>query len=1010
MSGTEVVRTLRISRGRFYRSFRGLSQEGSSFFPIDLKPFFRYNSYIMVENKFVAKEKEILKFWQDNKIFEKSLQKDSPQGDYVFYDGPPFATGTPHYGHIVASLMKDAVPRFWTMRGYHVSRRWGWDCHGLPVENLVEKEKGLKSKRDIEEKVGVCGFNEACQSSVMKYADVWKSFIPKIGRWVDMENDYKTLDLSYMESIWWVFKTLYDKDLIYQGYKSMHICPRCNTTLSNFEVTQNYKDVKDLSVIAKFELVDEPGTFVLAWTTTPWTLPGNVALAMGEDIEYVLVRDKRKEIREKYILAKDRVEDVLKYYPEEVGEKDYTLLQAIKAKDLEGKKYKPLFDYFVNANLANKENLFTIQLADFVTTEDGTGIVHIAPGFGQDDLNLGQQKKLPTILHVTPEGNFTAEVKDFAGQPVKPKEDPQQMDKKIVQFLTQKGLVFVAEEFTHSYPLCWRCDTPLLNYATTSWFVKVTAIKEKLIKNNQQVNWTPAHLKDGRFGKWLENASDWAISRQRYWGATMPVWQCQGGNSKSGTQNVGGCGEIKVIGSIKELEDLSGQKVSDLHKHIVDEIEFDCKKCDGKMRRVPDVLDCWFESGSMPYAQVHYPFENKDWFEKNFPAEFIAEGVDQTRGWFYTLMVLATALFNKPAFKNVIVNGIVLTQDGTKMAKRLKNYPEPELVINQYSADALRYYLLTSPVMEAENLNFSEAGVKEALQKNIMLIANVVSFYLMYQKNKSFSAKEPKNILDRWILAKLSLLNREITEQMEQYNLVPATRPIGEFINELSTWYLRRSRERFKAGDQDGINTLGFILLEFSKLIAPFLPFTAEDVYQQVCGQLESVHLVDWPALNKKAIDEKLIVEMDLARKIVEQGLAARAVAGVKVRQPLSSYATSLTKKLDQEIVELVKDELNIKELKFGEDKLDTELTAELKQEGLAREIIRQINQLRKDQGLTINDQVVVYQQGLTGLFFQFGGEIKRATLAQDVVDGQVETMSEVEGGKVGIRKVNQVK
>ncbi len=988
------------------------------------------------ESKFSQNEIEILKFWQEKKIFEKSLQQDSPKGDYVFYDGPPFATGTPHYGHIVASLMKDVVPRFWTMNGFHVSRRWGWDCHGLPVENLVEQEKGIKSKKDIEEKIGVCGFNEACQLSVLKYADVWKKFIPRIGRWVDMEDDYKTMDPTYMESIWWVFKSLFDKGLIYEGYKSMHICPRCNTTLSNFEVTQNYKDITDLSVIAKFELEDKPGTFVLAWTTTPWTLPGNVALALGEKIEYIEVRIKnpfgsaqgRQEsrIKEKYILAKANIDQIF-------ADTKYEVVSEVKAKDLVGKKYKPLFDYFVNKNLANKENLYTIQTADFVTVEDGTGIVHIAPGFGEDDLNLGKEKNLPTILHVTPEGRFTAEVRDFAGELVKPKENPQATDKKIVDYLKKKGLVFKAEEFTHSYPFCWRCDTPLLNYSTNSWFVKVTEIKKDLIKNNKKVNWTPDHLKFGRFGKWLEGAEDWAISRQRYWGTPLPVWRCQTVNSKSEIRpfdsaqvassvaerrnpkqnSTSGCGGIKVIGSIEELEKLSGQKVTDLHKHIVDEITFPCPKCGGVMKRIPEVLDCWFESGSMPYAQVHYPFENKDWFEKNFPAQFIAEGVDQTRGWFYTLMVLSTALFNKPAFKNVIVNGIVLAQDGQKMSKRLKNYPEPELVVEQYGADALRYYLLTSPVVEAETLNFSESGVKEVLQKNIMLLLNILSFYLMYRNQKTEIRKQKsENILDKWILVKLNLLKQEITDQMKAYNLVKATRPISGFINELSTWYLRRSRERFKAGDFDGINTLGYVLLEFSKLIAPFMPFIAEEIYRQIGGPKESVHLENWPAsvptkVGTTARPARLLKQMNLARQIVEKGLAARAEASIKIRQPLSSYVTSLTDKLEEEIQELIKDELNIKELRFAEiDWLDTKITPELKQEGVTRELIRQINQLRKEAGLTINDKVIVYYDGLAEVFAKFNEEIRKATLADKTEKGEVDKMKEVEGGKVGIKKL----
>ncbi len=950
-------------------------------------------------SKFAEKESEILKFWQENKIFEKSMEKKAPKGDYVFYDGPPFATGTPHYGHIVASLMKDVVPRFWTMNGFNVKRRWGWDCHGLPVENLVEKELELETKKDIEEKIGVCGFNDACRNSVMKYADVWKKFIPRMGRWVDMEDDYKTLDINYMESIWWVFKTLYGKGLIYEGFKAMHICPRCNTTLSNFEVTQNYKDITDISVIAKFELADEPNTFILAWTTTPWTLPGNVALAMGEKIEYVLVRDKKQVTNDKYILAKANIDKIFAGI-------EYEILGKVKAKDLIGKKYRPLFDYFLDANLASKENLYTIQLADFVTVEDGTGVVHIAPGFGEDDLNLGRQKNLPTIIHVNAEGKFTEEVKDFSGQPVKLKEDPQATDKKIIENLEKKNLVIKSEQFSHSYPHCWRCDTPLLNYATSSWFVRVTDIKKDLVKNNKKVNWVPAYLKEGRFGKWLEGSQDWAISRQRYWGSTIPVWKCENKD----------CGNIEVAGSIEELQNLSGQKISDLHKHVVDEIIFPCKKCQGEMKRIPDVLDCWFESGSMPYAQIHYPFENKEWFENNFPAEFIAEGVDQTRGWFYTLMVLSTALFNKPAFENVIANGIVLAPSGQKMSKRLKNYPEPDLIIDQFGADAMRYYLLTSPVMAAETLNFSETGVKESLQKVIMLIGNVLSFYLMYANDgnkREYDANKAENILDKWILAKLNMLNQEVTEAMKKYDLVKATRPLGDFINELSTWYLRRSRERFKAGDQEGINILGFVLQEFSKIAAPFIPFIAEDIYRQSGGQKESVHLETWPAYAKaSAGDARIIEQINLVRQIVEKGLAARSEANIKIRQPLSELRIkSYELSGKDELLDLIKDEINVKEVVFDEKiekevELDLNMTEELKQEGLMRELVRQINQLRKEAGLTINDKVIIYHDGLDEVFTKFGQEIKKATLAEKLEKGSIDFMKDLEGGRVGIRKV----
>jgi len=928
-----------------------------------------------MSSKFSEKEAEILKFWQENKIFEKSLKKDSPKGDYVFYDGPPFATGTPHYGHIVASLMKDVVPRFWTMNGYHVERKWGWDTHGLPIENLIEKEKNIESKKDIVEKIGVKVFNQACHASVMKYADVWEKFIPKMGRWVDMEHDYKTMDLNYMESIWWVFKTLYEKDLIYEGYKTMHICPRCETTLSQSEVTEGYKDVTEISVTIKFELVGQPGTYVLAWTTTPWTLPGNVGLAVGENIDYVKVKTKDGNY---LILGKERLE---------ILDEDYEIVEEMKGKKLKGLSYKPLYEI---KELQN-ENSYKIILADFVTTEDGTGVVHTAVMYGEDDYRAGMAAGLPAVHTVGEDGKFLNIVPKFSGKFVKSAE------KDIISDLKERNLLFATQEFTHSYPFCWRCETPLLNYATSSWFVKVTEIKDKALKLAKEIYWFPPHLKEGRFGNWLEGAKDWSISRQRFWGSVIPVWKCE-------------CGEEIVFGSIKDLEKASGQKIIDLHKHVIDEIKVNCPKCKKEVSRIPDVLDCWFESGSMPYAQVHYPFENQDWFEDNFPAEFIAEGVDQTRAWFYYLHIIATAIMGKPAFKNVIANGIVLAEDGKKMSKRLKNYPEPDLVVNQYGADAMRYYLLTSPVMAAETLNFSEDGVKEALQKNIMLVGNVLSFYLMYQKeNPRAEIKNPKskNILDKWIVAKLNVLNKEVTERMKEYDLVRATRPLGEFINELSTWYLRRSRGRFKEGDRDGIETLGYVLLEFSKLAAPFIPFTAESIYRKICNNKESVHLEDWSEFNKKAIDEKLLSEMQLVRQIVEQGLACRAQEAIKIRQPLSSYATSLTKKLDKDLVKIILEELNVKELILGsEEKLDTEITVELKQEGISRELIRHINQLRKESGLTIEDKIILYQQGLNEIFDKFGEDIKKATLTSEVRNESTNEMKDVKDGKIAIEKL----
>ena len=951
---------------------------------------------------FARMEYEVLDFWERAKIFEKSVERDAPEGDYVFYDGPPFATGMPHYGHIVASVMKDAVPRYWTMRGYRVQRRWGWDCHGLPVENLAEKELGFRDKTDIE-KQGVEKFNNYCQSIVLRYVKEWKKIIRRIGRWVDMENDYKTMDPDYMESIWWVFKQLWDKGLIYEGYKAMHICPRCGTTLSNFEVSLGYKEVKDISATVKFELVDEPGTYVLAWTTTPWTLIGNVALAVGEEIEYVVIKTKtadqeKKDKNNLFIVAKDRLKDFFQ-------EGEYEVVKKLKGSDLVGKRYKPLFNYYAqDGKIENRENGWQIYLADFVTTEEGTGIVHIAPAFGEEDMELGKKYNLPFIQHVDMDGRFKPEVADWPGVEVKPKEDPKATDKKIVAWLREHGALFSSEEYEHSYPHCWRCDTPLLNYAAKSWFVEVTKIKDKLIENNQKIRWVPAHIKAGRFGKWLEQARDWAISRSRYWGDPLPVWVCEK------------CGQKTVVGSRAELKKLSGRQVDDLHKQFVDKITWPCQQCGGTMKRIPEVLDCWFESGSMPYAQEHYPFENKEKFERNFPADFIAEGVDQTRGWFYTLHVLAGALeingVSSPAFKNVIVNGIVLAEDGQKMSKRLKNYPDPSELFDKYSVDAMRYYLLTSPVLLAENLNFSEKGVEEVLRKVEIILWNVYKFYAMYAGELKIKSEKLKvksdNVLDKWILARLNQLIGEVTENMNNYLIPKAVRPIEGFINDLSTWYLRRSRARFREEGKDkeaALEITGFVLIQLAKIMAPFMPFLAEQIWQKVTGfdfkdENQSVHLQSWieAQSTEHETEEKEILEnMQMTRKIVEMGLAKRDEVGIKVRQPLNELKVKNCQ-LSDEYADLIKDELNIKKIEFipGERELavelDTEITEELKLEGIKRELVRLINNLRKQAGLTIADKITVFYQtsdpDIQAAITKFSSDIASDVLSDSLKQG----------------------
>ena len=942
---------------------------------------------------FPGMEEDVLKFWEDNKIFEKSVDRVAPKGDYVFYDGPPFATGTPHYGHIAASIMKDSVPRYWTMRGYRVERKWGWDCHGLPIENIVEKELGSKSKKDMEE-IGVEKFNNICRTKVEGYADVWEKVIGRLGRWADMKNSYRTMDLNYMESIWWVFKQLWDKDLIYEGFRSMHVCPRCETTLSQMEVSEGYKDIKDLSAIAKFELltnqqINNESTndkiYVLAWTTTPWTLIGNVALAVGETIDYVKVKIKKNDKEEIFIFAKERLEDIVK-------EDEYKIIETLKGSDLVGKKYKPLFDYYSkDEKLEGQDKGWTIYAADFVSTEEGTGVVHIAPAFGEDDMVLGKEHGLPFVQHLGMDGIIKKEATDFAGMNVKEIDNHMATDIEVIKYLAHNDLLFYKEKYEHSYPHCWRCDTPLLNYATSSWFVAVTKIKENILENAKKINWSPAHMKEGRFGNWLEGARDWSISRQRYWASVMPLWKCE-------------CGEIKVFGSIDELEEASGVRVDDLHKDVVDKVKFPCPKCGAEMNRIPDVLDTWFDSGSMPYAQMHYPFENKEKFEANFPAKFIAEGEDQTRAWFYYLHVLSCGVKETNSFQNVIVNGTALAEDGKKMSKRLQNYPDPMEVMETYGSDALRYYILSSTMMLAENFNFSEDGVKEALRKNNMIIWNVYKFYELYSGDLKKGDIESKNILDKWILSRLNQLIKTVTEEMDAYNLPKSTRPIEEFINDLSTWYIRRSRDRFKSDDEEdkqfALVTTKYVLIELSKVMAPFMSFLAETLWQKVSennfkDSEKSVHLEAWPEAGD--FDETLLKEMEELRKIVELGLAARDEEGIKVRQPLNEFRIS-NFEFRMKYEDLILDELNVKKVSYkkGEGSIivefDTEITEELKQEGVKREIVRFVNALRKNADLSIEDKANLSwgtdSETIKKVFEIFSKDIMKETLCDKMVEG----------------------
>ncbi len=903
---------------------------------------FCYYSQMPKEKTQIAlREESILDFWNKNKIFEKSVEtpagKESPE-EFTFYDGPPFATGTPHYGHLLQSFVKDAIPRYKTMQGYRVKRQWGWDCHGLPIENLIEKQLKLSGRDEII-KYGVKKFNDACRAKIFEYAELWEEMIPRIGRWADMEGAYKTMDKNFMESEWWAFKQLFDKGLIYESHRTMHICPRCETTLSQSEVAEGYKDIKDLSVTAKFELVDEPGTFVLAWTTTPWTLPGNVALAVGKDIVYVLVSHDDA----KYIVAKKLVESVFEG-------KEHEPLSEFKGEELLGKAYRPLFDYYTeDESLENKENGWKIYNADFISDEDGTGIAHEAPAFGAEDMELAKEVGLPFVQHVDMAGNFKSEVADFKGLNVKPKDDHMATDIEIIKHLAHNGLLFSKQKISHSYPHCWRCSTPLLNYATGSWFVAVEKIKDDLLEYAKPINWSPKHIKEGRWGKWLDGARDWSISRSRFWANTMPIWRCNE------------CDAQEVFGSIAELKSRSGVDVTDLHKDVVDEVKFDCSKCDGEMQRIPDVLDTWFNSGSVPYAALHYPFENEDEFKKRVPADFIAEAQDQCRTWFYYQHVLAGGLFDTNAFSNVITTGMMMAEDGKKMSKSLNNYPDPMYMIDKYGADAMRIYVLSSQVVRAENLDFSEQGVMEIARKLFGRLVNVYEFYQLYEVSVEHKdSDKSKNILDRWILARLSQLHNEVTIAMDNYELDKASRGFNDFVDDLSTWYLRRSRDRFKGGDEEGkkeaLETLRFVLRKFAKLLAPFAPFHADWLWMKTKrdGDTESVHLTNWCTLRE--VDDGVIEEMKNVRTLITKALDARKESGFNVRQPLASVTLRHTE-LGQDLQDVIADELNVKSVYFkpemdAEVGLDTVITPELAEEGKLRDMLRVMQKARKDAGL----------------------------------------------------------
>ncbi len=1108
-----------------------------------------------IKSQNAEREEKILSFWKENDTFKKSIEKKAPKGKYVFYDGPPFATGLPHYGHILGSTAKDVVGRYQTMRGYSVPRRWGWDCHGLPIENIVEKDLGISGKKAIEE-YGIEKFSEHARSKVLTYVSEWKKTVDRMGRWVDFDNSYKTMDNSFIESVWWALGELNNKGLLYEGVRVLAYCPRCETPIANSEIAMDnsYKDITDISVYVKFKLVDVENTYLLAWTTTPWTLPGNTAIAINKDLQYVYVKNNVPDKDETFIIAKDLFENLkTKFVNPEI-------IKEVSGNELVGLSYEPVFDYYKNADMPNKENIWKVWHADFITADAGTGIAHEAPAFGEDDMNLAKENNIPFIRHVEPNGVFSAEVTDFAGQYVKPKSEDEkirfQADINIIKYLQESGAYFDKEKIKHSYPHCYRCDTPLLYYALPSWFVNIQKVKADLLEKAESMNWVPAHLKDGRFHHTMENAPDWTISRNRYWASPLPIWKSESGQmmftssvddlkskvKKSGNKyfvmrhgeashNIGGMisDDVNEINHLtengtdqvkKSAQDFKDKKIDmifaspfmrvretasvlaenisvgsesiliderlgefmignkdfktwkeyhdklpktvenfsfayaggesyqslknrvmdfiydieskyqnknivivthggpswllsagsrgynadetlsmirdrkdfhylgnaeyfeldfsplphnanhdlDLHRPYIDHIVL----VDGEGReykRIPEVIDCWFESGSMPFAQDHYPFENPEWKQNNFPGGFVAEYIAQTRTWFYYTHAISTMLFGEAPFQNVVTTGTVLAEDGSKMSKSKNNYPDPWILFDKYGVDALRFYLMSSTLMKGEDVNFSEKGVQDIASKIVSRLENVATFYELYRdvsiENGELDLEKNTNVLDQWILARLSSLVSEVTVSMDAYDMAGATRPFELFIEDLSTWYLRRSRDRLKDGDTNAKKTLYYVLKTTVSVLAPFAPFISESVWQKLKNEndAESVHLCDWSAFSYENSD--VVNTMQQVRDVVTLGLQSRQKAGVPVRQPLGKFGIPM--ELKSEYVEIVKDELNVKEIVCDTTLSDVfmsfDITSELKKEGQYREFVRAVQDLRKKTGLMPADVVTLYVQ-----------------------------------------------
>ena len=914
-------------------------------------------------------EEKILKFWQKDDTFEKSIKQRAKSPDFVFYEGPPTANGRPGIHHVLARGFKDIICRYKTMQGFKVERKAGWDTQGLPVELEVEKKLGFKSKQEIEE-YGIDKFNKACKASVWEYKKEWEKLTERIGFWLDIKNPYITYENNYIESVWRIIKQIWDKGLIYKGHKVVPYCARCETNLSSHEVALGYKNVEENSIYVKFPVKGEEKVYLLAWTTTPWTLPANAAVAVNPGLTYA----KIKTGDETLILAKERLS---------VINKEYEVLEETKGKDLLGTEYEPLFSF-----VKPDKKAYFVVAGDFVSTQEGTGLVHIAPAFGVDDMEAGKKNNLPVLMPVDLHGKFKPEIAPWAGMFVK---DADQM---IVNDLKNRNLLFKTELHAHDYPFCWRCQRPLLYYAKEGWFIDMQPVKQALIKNNQKINWVPGHLKNGRFGEWLNEVKDWAMSRERYWGTPLPIWQCEK------------CQEMICIGSVKELVKKSVQKVNlkDLHRPYIDKVILKCEKCVGSMQRTPEILDVWFDSGSMPFASGAAP--------RLFPADYICEAIDQTRGWFYTLLAISTLIGLESPFKNVISVGHVLDEKGEKMSKSKGNIVSPWDMIQKYGADSIRWYFYTVN-QPGEPKLFAEKDLGGVLRRFIMTLWNCYAFFGTYKTkitNYKSQITNPKNILDKWIISKLNGLIWQVTESLDKYDVTASARAIEKFtVEELSLWYIRRSRKRFKEASA----ALFFILQTISKLAAPFIPFLSEEINQQLGGK-KSVHLADWPEADKKLIDKELEEKMEEARGIVTLALAERAKAGIKVRQPLNKLQiTNYKLQKEKELLKLIKEEVNVKEINFnakikGEVELDTQLTQELKEEGSLREIIRNIQDTRKKANLKPQDKIIMSYAAtpdLDKIIIKYKKNILKEANLKDLVSDKKLTVD----GKLSL-KINKTK